>query len=88
MSHNAKLKQLPKPHKAPRNLWLESVLCRVKTWLFLCRRSVWKLLTSISCPLKNVRNIDPPIPIIVPTTLAFPAVLLIFNFSMLPKLKK
>lgn len=87
MSHNAKQKQLPRPQKTPSNLLPESPFS-VPVWPFLCKRLMWNVQMLISIPLRKVSSIAPPIPVIVPNTLALPAAVCKFNLSKLKKFKQ
>lgn len=49
---------------------------------------MWKVHMLISTPLRNVRIIAPPIHIMVPNTLVFPAAVSKFNLSKLNKLNQ
>jgi len=86
VSQREKEKQLAMEHRAPNNVFLESEF-NCATWLS-CIRLMWKGQILISAPLIKVNNIAPPIPIIVPNTLALPAAALKFNFSKLQKIKQ
>jgi len=79
ISHKAKQKQLPRPKKIPSNLLPE--LSFSVPFFPLCKRLMWKVHMLISTPLRNVNNIAPPIPVIVPNTLALPAAVWKFNLS-------
>jgi len=49
---------------------------------------MWKVHMLISTPLRNVSIITPPIHVMVPNTLAFPAAVCKFNLSKLNKLNQ
>lgn len=89
ISHNEKLKQLPRPHKTPNIDFLPLSAFDAPTWpfWFWCKRLMWTVQMLICAPLKNVSSIDPAIPVIVPNTFIFPVTVLIFNFSKLQNLR-